>query len=164
MPQWRKIEAFPAYSVSDAGEVRNDRTGRIIRATPNGRGVAVVGLRRNQRQYKRSVTVLVSNAFLLEKRPQPSFTTPINLDGDRTNNAVSNLRLRPAWFAIKYFRQFRQKSVAYPEPIMEINTREWFDSSWDAATKYGLLDEEVYIGMTENIWVWPTFQRFRAIG
>lgn len=29
---WRKIKAFPAYSVSEDGRVRNDRTGHILKA------------------------------------------------------------------------------------------------------------------------------------
>ncbi len=33
--QWRKILGFNNYSVSDMGRIRNDKTNRIIRVSPN---------------------------------------------------------------------------------------------------------------------------------
>jgi len=162
MSEWRLIESFPGYSVSDDGQVRNEKTERILSLLVNQCGVVSVSLMRDHIQYKRSVSILVAEAFL-EDKPQPSFVSPINLDGDRSNNTVENLRWRPRWFAVKYFRQFKSGRISCRRRIEDIDTHQEFNSSWDAATKFGLLDAEILIAMRHNIYVWPTFQRFRII-
>lgn len=167
MERWREIESFPDYSVSDYGRVRNDHSGHIMALLRNQHGVIHVGLSRDRTQHKRSVAVLVAMAFL----PMPedlTFDTPINLDGDRSNNRSDNLVWRPRWFAVKYFRQFRDTTTwyrnrNYDHPIEEIDKGITFSSSWDAAITYGLLVREVYLSSIKGSSVWPTNQRFRRL-
>lgn len=128
----------------------------------NQSGVVHVSLMKKGVQSKRSVTLLVAEHFL-EPPKHDSFVTPINLDGDRYNNVVDNLVWRPRWFAVKYFQQFKTDVVGFPKPIEEMKTHEQFESSWEAATTYGLLDREILLSMMQNNFVWPTFQRFRAL-
>lgn len=159
--EWRSIKDFPGYEVSDTGFVRNSDTGHVMRLRVNQRGIVNVGLMKGGIQYKRSVTVLVCEAF--QPRPRADFTTPINLDGDRFNNSVVNLAWRPLWFAREYFRQFQTEPAGFTRPIMELQTEERFESSWFAAIKYGLLDREILKATINRTWVFPTFQRFRVI-
>ena len=98
--RWTPIEHFLDYEVSDQGRIRSRLTDRILSLNPNQFGVIQVGMMRDSEQRHRSVPLLVAKAFLPE--PGGAFDTPINLDGDRTNNAVENLLWRPRWFAIKY--------------------------------------------------------------
>lgn len=87
---WKKIEGFESYSVSDTGEVRNDVTGRVKSKTLNKRnGYYYVDLWVNNTSVKRTVHSLVAEAFLENKDGKP---TVDHIDGDRTNNAVDNLR------------------------------------------------------------------------
>lgn len=168
MEDWRVVQGFECYSVSNLGRVRSDiaykngNTGRIITASTNQRGLAYVGLMKNGIQHKRSVALMVAHAFIFTARPL-SFNTPINLDGDRHNNRVENLVWRPLWFARKYFRQFEYPVARIPRPIVEVKTEEQFDSSWDAALKHGLLDEEIFAATVDKTYVWPTYQRFEVI-
>lgn len=157
---WKPIEEFPGYSVSDTGMVRNDSTDRIMALSPNQHGIMQVGLMRNLVQYKRGVALLVAKAFL---EPHSVFNTPINLDGDRANNHIYNLAWRPRWFAIMYHRQFFNDKRGFAEPIVETRTGELFESSWEAAIKYGLLDREILIATLNRTYVWPTFQEFRLV-
>lgn len=159
---WKAIPEFPGYSVSDQGCVRNDDTGRILVATPNQHGVMQVGLMRHRKQYKRGVALLVAKAFLPPPVPEV-FNTPINLDGDRSNNDINNLMWRPRWFAVQYHKQFTNGKRGFTKPIMEVNTRERFPTSWQAAVKYGLLDREIMIATLNRTYVWPTYQEFRLI-
>ena len=167
--EWRLIEDFPEYSVSDHGFVRNDRFDRLVARRVNNRGIAYVGLYRESNQTTVSVACLVANAFL----PTPinkHFDTPINLDGDRINNRVSNLMWRPRWFAVKYHRQFFGSWNKTEDPVQEVETEEIFERSLAAAVRFGLLAFEVGVhawnySFHGNTWdrVWPTGQQFRSL-
>lgn len=161
MEEWCYIPSFPGYSVSDTGCVRNDETGRLMALTMNQQGIVNVGLTRDYIQYRRSVARLVATAFI--PPPRDTFDTPINLDGDRTNNNVWNLVWRPRWFAVKYFQQFINGERGFTVPVMETKTEECFHTSWEAAIKYGLLDREILVATIGRTYVWPTYQTFRVI-
>jgi hypothetical protein len=164
MEEWREVRFFPGYSVSNRGRVRNDDTGRYMTLLINQRGIANVGLTKNKVQYKRSVSLLVATAFLPKMYSSESFDTPINLDGDRTNNKIENLMWRPRWFAVNYHQQFNEEdSVGFSTPIVEIKTGEEFENSWEAATKYGLIDREIMVATINRTYVWPTYQQFRLV-
>jgi hypothetical protein len=168
MEEWRVVQGFPSYSVSNTGLIRSDieykngNTGRIIQPSKNQRGLAYVGLMKNGVQHKRSVALMVAHAFVLTARPL-AFNTPINLNGDRFDNHASNLLWRPLWFARKYFRQFAYPHARIPRPIVEVKTEQVFENSWDAALTHGLLDEEIFVSMVDKTYVWPTYQRFEVL-
>lgn len=162
MEHWKEIRDFPGYSVSDLGRVRTDKSGRILNLSDNQSGVVQVGLMRDGVQYHRSVPLLVAKAFL-EPISGP-FDTPINLDGDRRNNAVYNLAWRPRWYAIKYNQQFR-----YPyenpihAPLMDVRTGEVSNNSFECAKRYGLLEKDLVLSILNRTYVWPTYQEFKVI-
>lgn len=161
LDEWRRVHAFPAYSVSAAGLVRNDKTGRQLVRMVNQAGIVNVGLTRDRVQYKRAVALLVAKAFLTIAL-QDAFDTPINLNGDRFDNRVGNLTLRPRWFATKYFQQFQESPRDF-YPIVDVDTGEQFDSIWDAATKLGLLQTDIAVSVHTGKAVWPTNQVFQMI-
>jgi hypothetical protein len=156
---WKSIDLFPGYSVSDRGLIRTDKSERYLRLNVNQYGVVQVGLMRNGRQYHRSVPLLVAKAFL--PPVGGPFDTPINLDGDRLNNDVRNLAWRPRWFAIKYNRQFR---YPYPNPILvpivDLKSGEISENSLECAKKNGLLEEDLVLSILNRTYVWPTYQEF----
>jgi hypothetical protein len=159
--EWREILEFPNYSVSNTGLVRNEETGREMVRHVNQRGIENVSFNRRGRQYKRSVTVLVANAFIRAARSL-SFDTPINLDGDRLNNCADNLLWRPRWHATEYFQQFREPRLSIEHEIQEYKTGEVFKSSWEAALRFGLLDTDIVQAIANATYARPTFQRFRV--
>lgn len=163
MEHWAQIPSFEEYSVSDCGRVRKDTTGNIIAIRINSHGIPFAGLYKEGRQHQRTVSRLVIEAFM-EQPNLEAFNTPINLDGDRRNNHICNLTLRPLWFARKYFQQFEAPPRGFSRPIEEVETKEYFKTSWEAATKYGLLDREIMLATLNNTCVWPTFQTFRVVG
>jgi hypothetical protein len=163
LTEWRPIRDFPGYSVSDTGLVRNDEADRIMAMLVNQAGVVNVGLTRNRTQYKRAVALLVAKAFL-EKPKIEIFDCAINLDGDRFNNHADNLAWRPRWFATKYFQQFQHDHFDIHFPVEEMDIQEKFDSPWEAAIRFGLLQVDVMLSALNQVSVWPTMQRFRLIG
>lgn len=163
MEEWREIDEFPGYSVSEYGFVRNDETNYQLAILVNQHGVANVGLTKDRVQHKRSVALLVATAFLTP-HPLEAFDTPINLDGDRRNNRVDNLMWRPRPFAIKYHNQFDDgKRSSIVRPLQDISTKEVYENSMEAAMANGLLDREIFLAIVNHTYVWPTFQRFRVL-
>ncbi len=162
MEEWTRIPEFPNYSVSSSGNIRNDRFDRLMTLSVNQRGAVHVALMQGTKQYRRSVALLVANTYLPEP-PSPAFDTPIHLDGDPLNNAAENLLWRPFWFAMKYKLQFRGPRKGFRVPIEDVSSGEQFPTSWEAATKYGLLDFEILLATQNRTYVWPTYQRFRVL-
>jgi hypothetical protein len=159
---WKTIPDFSEYSVSNYGNIRSNKSGRMMSVSPNQFGVVQVGLMREGVQYHRSVPLLVAKAFL-PIHPGP-FDTPINLDGDRQNNHVDNLVWRPRWFAIAYNRQFRYPcNNPIDSPIVDKKTGEVSPNSFECAKRYGLLEEEIVIAILNKTYVWPTYQEFRVL-
>lgn len=158
--QWRPIPNFSNYSVSSEGFVRNDESGRTMAMSVNQTGIVYVRLTKNCVQHGRAVSLLVAAAFVRD-RMHDSFDCPINLDGDRFNNRAVNLVWRPRWFATKYFRQVDEAHFNDDYPIEELNTLEQFNSPWEAAYKYGLLQADILLSICNETLVWPTQQQFR---
>lgn len=93
--EWRPVDGFPDYQVSDLGRVLSTRPRRgyrgptVLRQTlgPNGyRAVTLYSA--PQVQSQRSVHSLVAQAFV-GRRPEGMEVR--HLDGDRMNNRASNL-------------------------------------------------------------------------
>ena len=98
MIEWRKVKDFN-YSVSNKGEVRNDKTGRILKKTVSTTGYLFVQLF-DKKTHMKYVHRLVGEAFI----PNPDFLPQIDhIDGDKKNNDVSNLR----WVSVS------ENSLAY---------------------------------------------------
>lgn len=160
MEQWKTIHDFPMYSVSTSGRVRNDETGRLMALTLNKEGIRMVGMQQDREHHKRSVTLLVAKAFI--PRPYGPFDTPINLDGDRSNNNVQNLMWRPRWFAYKYHQQFKRYTInRIRVPIIEVKTGEVSEDSRACAMQYGLLEKDLILSVVNRTYVWPTYQIFQ---
>lgn len=160
--EWRRIETFPSYSVSNIGTVRNDDTGQYMALLLNQRGIVNVGLTKQHKQYKRAVGLLVARAFV-EDPMNEAFDAPINLDGDRTNNRVENLIWRPRWFARRYFTQFAQPHIESYRPVVNVETEEEFFNAWVAATNYGVLHRDIVLSLLNHCPVWPIRQHFRDV-
>lgn len=160
---WKPIKEFPGYSVSDQGDIQRDKTGRILSPFQNQSGLVCVGMMRDGTQYHRSVPLLVAKVFL-PKHKLPAFNTPVNLDGDRYNNDVTNLVWRPRWFVVKYNRQF---VYPYPHPITnpvyDLETSEESPNSFECAKRYGLLEEDLVRSILNRTYVFPTYQQFGIV-
>lgn len=159
--EWLQIPEFSSYSVSTKGVVQNDNTGYVLTPNVNQRGAVYVALWRDSEQHNRAINRLVSEAFI--PIPSEAYDTPINLNGDRKFNAVTNLMWRPRWFAVRYAQQFVNGKRGLRHPIEDVETGEHYITSWQAAIRHGLLDRDIMLAVLNNEPVWPTGQRFRLL-
>ena len=87
--EWKLIEGFDGtYSVSNYGEVRNNKTGKLMKQNKNEKGYLRLGLRKNGKTKYMRVHRLVAQAFI----PNPENKPDVNhIDFDKENNCVNNL-------------------------------------------------------------------------
>lgn len=167
MEQWLSVEGFENYAVSNLGAVRNVRRDHLLSPSINRQGIAKVTLFDSEgRATSRSIATLVASAFL-ERHEKPAFTTPIQLDGDRTNCHIENLMWRPRWFAVDYHRQFYNETFRFRKlnPFYDMETEEVFEDYIKPCTTYGLFWRHVALSFMNDgrETVFPTWQRFRML-
>lgn len=96
--QWRPIEGFIGYEVSNYGSVRSvDRTcgdrygvvkGKVLKQTINKRGYPEVRLFSKSKSTLKVVHRLVAKAFIENKQNSPQVN---HINGIKTDNSVKNL-------------------------------------------------------------------------
>ena len=89
MEEFRIIKDYPKYEVSNHGNVRNKKTGRILQLQVDLKGYLYAHIRGYNIDKKCKVHRLVALVFIdnPEKKAQVD-----HIDGNRKNNHVSNLR------------------------------------------------------------------------
>jgi hypothetical protein len=164
LEEWRIIEGLDNYEISSFGNVDSRKTSGPRRPSRNKQGVEMMTFFQDGHYVTRAVSLLVANTFLQEP-PRDDFTTPIHLDGDRSNCRVDNLMWRPRWFAIDYHRERRQDPFPnWARPFKVIETGEEFEHPMHCAIAYGLLEDGRY-GILHAIMnateIFPTGFSFR---
>jgi hypothetical protein len=87
---WKPVVGWEGrYEVSDEGQVRNARTGRVLALEINPAGYPFVRLYANNERTGYTVHRLVADAFI---GPRPPGMHTCHTDGDPRNNTLANLR------------------------------------------------------------------------
>ena len=138
---WKKVAGYETYSVSDLGNVRNDKTKRILQPADNGHGYFFVNLRTNKKTSKRKIHRLVAGAFL-PNREKKKYVDLIN--NDTKNNKLENLR----WVTPSQNSQNAKKSKKNTSGIKGV-TRHTQTNKWHAKIMLdGIL---ISLGLFDNI-------------
>jgi hypothetical protein len=87
MEEWRVINDYPNYSVSNLGNVKNNTTNKIMRQNVKG-GYCCLSLVNNKKNYTFKVHRLVALAFLSNPDNKPTVN---HKDKNRCNNKLENL-------------------------------------------------------------------------
>lgn len=89
MEEYRIIEEFPKYAISNKGNFKNLKTGRILKLIKYDHGYLGAHLSINGIRYDRFCHKEVAKAFIPNPENKPYVD---HIDGNNQNNEVSNLR------------------------------------------------------------------------
>ena len=88
MEEWKDIEGFEDYQVSNLGRVYSKRTETILKVHPDSKGYLRVKFSRHNKGYTFKVHRLVAQAFI----PNPNNMPQVNhIDENKLNNSFDNL-------------------------------------------------------------------------
>lgn len=85
--QWKTVEGYPNYEVSNLGFVRNNK-GKFLKLQEGREGYQRVGLSNNGRLKMMLVSRLVAKAFIPNSEELPCVN---HINGIKSNNSVLNL-------------------------------------------------------------------------
>lgn len=108
--EWRVVEGYPDYSVSNLGEVKKKRTTGKKKLTVNSAGYRVTSLTKDGKKVVREVNRIVANEFI---KKLEDGETVIHKDGNKRNNKVNNLEVSARSFItendLEFIRQNAKK-------------------------------------------------------
>ena len=108
--EFKKIEEYDNYEISNLGNVRNFDTGRILKPRKNTDGYYYVGLYKDRFQKNFYIHRLVGYAFI----PNPQNLREIDhIDQNKTNNSISNLRWVSSSNNLRNRTKFKNSSSKY---------------------------------------------------
>ena len=149
--EWKKIEGFPRYSVSNLGRVKNNETGYILKPFK-------IGNKGNQYSAvdfypKKSVRVhrLVALHFVENPDNKPEVN---HKDGDHFNNKASNLEWvtgsENCWHAYNILNKKRLAGAENPHAakVVRVEDGKIFGSVSEAAKAVGLRS---HTGITKSL-------------
>lgn len=99
--EFKEIEEFPKYEVSNLGRVRNKNTGKILKTRKSNSGYLYVSF---WRDHNRFVHRLVAKTFI----PNPNNYPEVNhINEDKENNCIDNLE----WCDHKYNSNYGTRNI-----------------------------------------------------
>lgn len=90
--RWRTIKDHENYEVSDEGDVRNSKTGKILSHSVDEQNDDIVFMYEGSTKYKRKVSRLVAEAYI-DGDLEHSYIEQI--DNNKRNVRANNLKLKP---------------------------------------------------------------------
>lgn len=160
MKLWKAIENFDNYEVSDIGEVRNKKTGRILKPKINRYGYFQVDLSVNGKVTQKTVHRLVAETFIQnpDNKPQVNHINEIKSDNcvdnlnwmtskENANWGTRNERMKnnPNWKK-NHNEQLKKAHESKENPIIVIyrdDTYEEYPSATIAAKELGLWQQNI---------------------
>ena len=130
MEEWKVIEEFPRYSISNYGRVKNNETNYILVGGHDRDGYNQVTLCYNGTQYNRRICRLVAIAFLENPNNLPFVN---HKDEDKSNDNVNNLE----WCTVKYNNNYGHHNYNMSKRIRCVETGIDYPSTREAARQLG---------------------------
>ena len=141
MEIWKNIKCFEQYSVSSLGNVRNNKTGRILKPRKHTGGYVRVMLCKDSKHYDCYIHRLVAQAFI----PNPKNLPEVNhKDEDKSNNFVENLEWCDRVYQMNYgtcnerMIETQRKTSKYSKPVKCVESGVVYISMHEAERETGI--------------------------
>lgn len=131
---WKTIENFENYEVSDLGQVRNKKTGRILKPNLVGKGYYKIDLHKNSKRYCFLIHRLVAQAFIENPNNLPQVN---HIDEDKENNNVSNLEWCDANYNNKYGTRTQRAILSHNKAILQYSLDGKLIKEWSSIKDAG---------------------------
>ena len=141
MEEWKDIQDFPGYQVSNKGRVKGFH-GILKQGVRKKDQRSIVSLAKNNKQHSQYVHRLVAEAFLPKIKDQ---LTVNHKDGNKLNNCVENLE----WISLADNIRHAHKVGLYHRPIRCVLTDSngistEYNSTREASIAIGRCNQYVY--------------------
>ncbi len=157
--QWKILQGYGGYSVSDQGRVRRTVDERIVAIGITKQKHLYVKIMHEGIQITRGLALLVCETFVPLLNPRFETPTPIHLDGDTTNCRAINLVWRPRWFALAWTAQFGCNLKSH-HGVRNITTGVEYNNIWDVVHDQGVMFNEVIMAVCNKTPIFPTWDRY----
>lgn len=125
MKEWKTIPEYPMYEASSDGEIRNKKTGRILKTQIDVHGYKRMTVRKDKQQIPVRVHRLVAEAFY----PDKDRSLDVNhIDGDKLNNSSENLEFCTRQENIVHAFKMGLRVPRSMQPLEVVETGEVFPS------------------------------------
>lgn len=143
MENWKKIEGYSDYEVSDKGRIKSFKFGkeRILKQYKNKNGYLQIGLWKNGKMKSHSVHRLVANAFI--ENPENKKCVD-HVNGIKTDNKVKNLRFATYSENLYNTKSYKNSSSKYKGVCWHKRNKKWIARYRDADGKL------IHIGYFES--------------
>lgn len=136
LEEWKTIEEFPIYSISNCGRVRNDLNQNILVGGYDKDKYRQVTLTYNKKQYNRRICRLVAKAFI----PNPDNLPQVNhKDENKCNDVYTNLE----WCDAKYNNNYGKRTDSTRKKVKCVETNTIYDGLRVAARKLNLKHAQI---------------------
>lgn len=136
--EWKKINGFEKYSVSDTGLVRNDDTGKMLKPDVIRGGYLRLTLCKDGKRTRKMVHRIVAEMYI----PNPLRKREVNhINGDKADNRKENLewvtRSENELHATHVLNTAARSLYAKSKPILCVETGVVYESYMEAERQVG---------------------------
>ena len=141
---WKTIKEFPNYEVSTYGNVRNVKTGKILKPNKDKDNYLYVNLYNNSKFQSIKIHVLVAKAFLPDTGRNPDGSIMVghhqvnHRDECKTNNNLLNLEWCDSKYNLNYSNIPQKGQDSIKKQVQCIETGVVYESTFSAERSLNL--------------------------